>query len=354
MSAFEVGARARLAAIYWAALAAVGAEAAVQRVLQRDGASLAIAGRALAPDARLVVFAAGKAAAGMAAAVEAVAADRIAAGLAVTKDGHGRPLARIEVRESGHPVPDARCEAAAREALALAAAARPDDVLLVLLSGGASSLLACPQPGLALEDVAATTAALLAAGADIRELNTVRKHLVELAGGRLARVAGARRIEVLVVSDVLGDPLDVIASGPCAPDPTRFADALAILRARVSRDRIPPRVIAHLEAGNRGEREESPKPGDPAFGRVRTTLVATIGDALHAAHAAARDHGMRPLLVTNALQGEARVAGRRLAALACSIQTPEVPVCLLAGGETTVTVRGTGRGGRSQELALPL
>ena len=352
MSASEAGARARLTAIFRAALGAVGAEAAVQRVLQRDGASLAIAGRALAPDARLVVFAAGKAAAGMAAAVEAAAADRIVAGLAVTKDGHGRPLARIEVRESGHPIPDARCETAAREALALAAATRPGDVLLVLLSGGASSLLACPQPGLALEDVAATTAALLAAGADIRELNTVRKHLVELAGGRLARAAGARRIEVLIVSDVLGDPLDVIASGPCAPDPTRFADALAILRARVSRDRIPPRVLAHLEAGMRGEREESPKPGDPLFARVRTTLVATIGDALRAAEAAARDDGMRPVLVTDALQGEARVAGRRPAALARSIAVSEVPTCLLAGGETTVTVRGRGRGGRSQELAL--
>jgi glycerate-2-kinase len=193
---------------------------------------------------------------------------------------------------------------------------------------------------------------MLAAGAGIRELNTVRKHLVEVAGGRLARAACAGRIEVLVVSDVLGDPLDVIGSGPCTPDPTTFADALAVLAARVPGDRIPPRVLAHLEAGARGEREESPKPGDPHFARVRTTLVASIGAAMGAAEAAAREHGMRPIAVSAELQGEARVAGRRLAAFTRSIAPANVPTCLLVGGETTVTVRGDGRGGRSQELAL--
>ena len=346
------GARARLTAIFRAALSAVDAEAAVRRVLQRDGAQLAVAGRALAPNARLVVLAAGKAAAAMASAVEVVAADQIVAGLAVTKDGHGRALTRIALRESSHPVPDARCEAAAREVLTLASATRPGDVLLVLLSGGASSLLACPQPGLALDEIAATTAALLASGAEIRELNSVRKHLVELAGGRLARAAHADRIEVLVVSDVLGDPLDVIGSGPCTPDPSSFADALAVLDARALQRRIPPRVLAHLEAGARGEREESPKPGDPHFARVRTTLVASLDAALRAAEAAAREHGMRPIVVSANLHGEARVAGRRLAALARSLAPAKVPTCLLVGGETTVTVRGAGRGGRSQELAL--
>jgi len=346
------GARVRLTAIFRAALAAVDAETAVRRALHRDGAQLAIAGRAVAPNARLVVLAAGKAAAAMAAGVEAVAADRVAAGLAVTKDGHGRALARVAVRESSHPVPDARCEAAARELLAMASSAEPDDVLLVLLSGGASSLLACPQPGISLDEVATTTAALLAAGADIRELNTVRKHLVEVAGGRLARAAAARCIEVLILSDVLGDPLDVIASGPCTPDPSRFADALAVLAARALRERIPPRVLAHLEAGARGEREESPKPGDPGFARVHATIVASLGDALRAAGAAARAQQLHPIAVSAMLHGEARVAGRRLAALARSLAPVTVPTCLLAGGETTVTVRGGGVGGRSQELAL--
>lgn len=347
----SAGARERLTAVFRAALAAVDAEAAVQRALHRDGARLAVAGRAVPDDARLVVLAAGKAAASMVAGVEAVAADRIAAGLAVTKDGHGRTLRRVGLRESSHPVPDMRCEAAAREMLALASEAQPDDVLLVLLSGGASALLACPQPGLALDEIAATTAALLAAGADIRALNTVRKHLVEIAGGRLARAARAQRIEVLVISDVLGDPLDVIASGPCTPDPSTFADALGVLDRHGLRERVPARVRAHLEAGVRGARDESPKPGDPHFARVRVTIVASLRDALAAAAVAARANGLRPIQLSDALHGEARDAGRRLAAIARCV-APATPVCLLAGGETTVTVCGAGRGGRSQELAL--
>jgi glycerate-2-kinase len=223
---------------------------------------------------------------------------------------------------------------------------------LVLLSGGASSLLACPQPGLTLDEVATTTAALLAAGADIRELNTVRKHLVEVAGGRLARATTARRIEVLVLSDVLGDPLDVIASGPCTPDSSTFSDAVAVLEAHALCARVPPRVLAHLEAGVRGEREESPKPGEVGFARVHATIVASLGDALRAAGVEARAQQLHPITVSSMLHGEARVAGRRLAALARSLAPARRPVCLLAGGETTVTVRGGGVGGRSQELAL--
>jgi hydroxypyruvate reductase len=281
----------------------------------------------------------------------------------VTKDGHGLPAGRARgapsrcaLREAGHPVPDARSEAAARALLALAASTEPDELLVVLLSGGASALLACPLPGLALEDLAATTRALLASGAEIGEVNAVRKHLVELAGGRLARAAGAGRVEVLVVSDVIGDRLDVIGSGPCEPDPTTFADALAVLARRGLRHVVPPRVLAHLEAGAQGARPESPKPGDAAFARVRTTLVASLDAALAAARDAARARGLRSWVLTAALRGEAAEAGRRLAALGCSVRTRD-PVCLLAGGETTVTLplEGTGargRGGRNQELAL--
>ncbi|RIL07864.1 MAG: hypothetical protein DCC71_01285 [Proteobacteria bacterium] len=299
------------------------------------------------------MLAAGKAAASMARAVEEVAGERIAAGLAVTKDGHaGAGGGRVAVREAAHPVPDRRCERAAREMLAIARGCAPDDVLVVLLSGGASALLACPQPGLDLDDVAGTTAALLAAGADIVELNTVRKHLVEVAGGRLARASGADRVEVLVVSDVLGDPLDVIASGPCAPDPTTFGDALGVVERHGLHAKLPARALAHLHAGARGAREESPKPGDPAFARVRTTVVARLADALDAAEAELRRSGARVLRVADALRGEARVAGRRLAALARALRADAGPTCLVAGGETTVTVRGAGRGGRSQELAL--
>jgi glycerate-2-kinase len=293
----------------------------------------------------------GKAAAAMAAALEERAGERISAGLAITKDGHGLPLRRIALREAAHPVPDARAERAAREAIALVEGARPEEVLVVLLSGGASSLLACPAEGLALEDLAAATAALLEGGAEIEELNAVRKHLSAVAGGQLARRAACRRIEVLAISDVPGDRLDVIGSGPLVPDPTSYADAIGAIDRRGLRGRIPARVIAHLSAGARGEIPETPKPGEGDFSRVRTTLVASNRTALEAARAAAARDGLRAIALEGSLRGEAREAGRRLAALAAAVDC-EAPVCLVAGGETAVRVRGRGRGGRSQELAL--
>ena len=348
----QAASRADLEACFAAALAAVDPAAALRRVVTRASDGLAIAGRPLPRAARLRVLAAGKAACAMAAALEAVASDALVEGLAVTKDGHGLPLRRFVVREAGHPVPDARGAAAAAEALALAGRAGPEAVLGVLLSGGASALLSRPLPGLSLEDLAATTRALLAAGATIEELNAVRKHLGAVGGGRLARAAaGAARIEVLVVSDVLGDPLDVIGSGPCAADPTRFADALAVLEARGVADRVPEAVRGHLARGVRGELPESLKPGDPILAKVTTTLLASNRDALAGAAAAARARGLRPCIVSRALRGEASRIGRALGGLARALR-PGPPVLLLAGGEPTVTLRGDGRGGRAQELAL--
>jgi glycerate-2-kinase len=287
----------------------------------------------------------------MAAAVEEVAGERVAAGLAVTKDGHELPLRRVALRLAAHPVPDARCEVAAREAMALVERARAEDVLLALLSGGASSLLACPAPGLELADLAEATRRLLAAGAEIEELNAVRKHLSALAGGRLARRARPRRVEVLLISDVPGDRLDVIASGPFAPDPTTYRDALAALSARGLERELPERVRAHLAAGARGEREETPKPGDSALARVRHTVLATNRTAVEAARRAAERRGLRAEVLEGVLRGEAREAARALVARARAARGPS-PACLVAGGETSVTVRGPGRGGRSQELAL--
>jgi glycerate-2-kinase len=285
----------------------------------------------------------------MAAALEELAQGEIASGLVVAREAS--ISTRMPLRIAAHPVPDARSAAAAGEALRLVESARPQDVLLVLLSGGASSLLSAPVSGLDVEDLARTNEALLASGAPIDAVNCVRKHLSLLSGGRLAKRARSRRIEVLVISDVPGDRLDVIGSGPCAADPTRYADALDVLARRKIRERVPAAVVAHLEDGARGENPETAKPGDPALARVRHTILASNHTALVAAAESARRIGLRPLRLTQRLAGDARETGRRIGALARCARVAE-PVCLLAGGETTVTLRGSGRGGRSQELAL--
>ncbi|MEN8183035.1 MAG: DUF4147 domain-containing protein, partial [Myxococcota bacterium] len=282
---------------------------------------------------------------------EAHLGERIAAGLCVTKEGHGGPLQRFALHEAGHPIPDARSVAAARAVERLFGEATAGEVLLVLLSGGASSLLTHPAPGLDLEDLVGTTDLLLRSGADITELNTVRKHVTRLFGGRLAGLAAGRPVRVLAVSDVPDDRPDVLASGPCAADPTSFRDALRVLAARGLLSLVSPRVRAHLEAGERGEVAETPKPGDPIFASVRSAVLAGNADARRAACVAARAGGMRPVALGEVLVGEARRVGTRLAALACAVRAPQ-PLCLVAGGETTVTVRGEGRGGRNQELAL--
>ena len=343
--------RERLESIFHAALAAVEPGAAVARVVHGSASGLEIAGRPVASAARIFALAVGKAAAPMARALEKIAGERIADALAIVKDGHGAPLERFQLREVAHPVPDARCERAAREAIALLARAGPADVFVLLLSGGASSLLSCPAPGLRLADFAAATRALLEAGADIEALNTVRKHLSAVSGGRLARVVSCSRIEVLAISDVPGDRFDVIGSGPMTADRTTFGDAREVLRDFALDSRVPPRVLAHLDAGVGGRAEETPKPGDPIFERVHETLLATNLTAREAALAAAPSFGLRGVDVGEVLRGEARLAGTRLAGLALAVRAGE-PVCLIAGGETTVTVRGKGRGGRSQELAL--
>lgn len=347
----STGARARLEAIFRCAVEAADPQRALRRVIVRgDDGRLRIAGETLSPGSRLVVLAIGKAAGRMARAVEEIAGDEIRAGLAVAKDA--TPLERIALRVTAHPVPDARSAAAAQEALALVEAAAAGDVLLVLLSGGASSLLSAPAGALGWEELAQTHEALLASGAAIDEVNAVRKHLSAVSGGRLALRARPARIEVLVVSDVPGDRLDVIGSGPCSADPTRYADALDVLVRRGIRERVPAAVIAHLEAGSRGEHPETAKPGDVRLRRVRHRVLASNRTALDAACEAAPRVGLRPLLVSGTLAGEARTAGRRLAALALTTRTAQ-PLCLLAGGETTVTLgSGAGRGGRSQELAL--
>jgi glycerate 2-kinase len=343
--------REALEALFHAALGAVDPRVAVERALVWNGDRLEVAGLSLSPSARCVVLAAGKAAGAMAAAFEARAGRRIAHGLMVTKDGHGVPLDHFEIREAGHPLPDARSQDAGVAALALAREARPEDALVVLLSGGASSLLSCPAEDLALAELREATDLLLRAGAEIRELNCVRKHLTRVSGGRLAAASPARQIFVLAISDVLGDDWATLGSGPCAADPTTYADALGVLAYRAILERVPAAIRAHLEAGAAGRCEESVKPGDPVLERVWQRLIACNRDALAALRLAAQRHGLVPVELTDRLRGEASDVGRRLAAAARALR-PGPPRLLLAGGEPTVTVRGPGRGGRAQELAL--
>jgi hydroxypyruvate reductase len=347
----EPGAREALASVYRTALEAVEPGRCIDAALRRDASGCTIAGRPIAAGARVFVLGAGKAAAAMAAAAEATLGDALVEGLVLVPDGFERPLERCVLRSARHPLPDARGEAATREILAWLSRLEPDDVLLVLLSGGGSSLLCAAAEGLSLTDVAAAAGVLLLAGASIDELNAVRKHLSLATGGRLAAAARAERVEVLVISDVTSNRLDVIASGPFAPDPTRYADALAVLGRRDPGRRIPSAVRVHLEAGARGERDETPDRGDPVFDRVRHTLVASNEVAVHAACEAAVARGWRAVPLPRALSGEASAAAEKLVALAHACAARE-PLCLVAGGETVVTVRGKGVGGRSQELAL--
>jgi hydroxypyruvate reductase len=339
-----------------AGLQAAEPEGLVRAHLRARGAAVRVGGRDYTlQGGRLVVIAAGKAASRMARAAEQALGGRVAEALAVDASATV-PLARTRLRLAGHPVPDERGVRAASELEALARSLGPRDVLVVLLSGGASALLPAPVPGVSLEDKATLTRLLLHAGAPIGEINTVRKHLSRLKGGGLARAASRARVACLVLSDVVGDDRSTIASGPTVPDPTTYADALEVLRRRGLLDVAPAPIRRHLEAGVRGERPETPKPDDALFRRVATHIVGSNRLTVEAAARRARRLGLRSVVLTTRLEGEAREAARVLVAVLRECveegRPASPPVCLLAGGETTVTVRGTGEGGRNQELAM--
>jgi glycerate-2-kinase len=306
---------------------------------------------------RLLVLGGGKGAIPMARAVEDGLGDLVTAGLVVTVAGQPPAgLTTIRVREGGHPLPDAAGLAATAEILHLADAADGETLVLCLLSGGGSALLVAPAAGITLADKVRTTDLMMRAGADIRSLNTVRKHLSAIKGGGLgARLRPATTVS-LILSDVIADPLDVIASGPTVPDPTTFADALTVLERYAVADRVPVAVHARLAQGAAGLLAETPKPGDPAFQRVTNRIVGSNRTALAAARTAAEGLGLAVEVDPEPVTGEAREAGERLARRALALResrgTEGAPVCLLSGGETTVTVTGAGRGGRNQEFAL--
>ena len=304
---------------------------------------------------RTVVIGAGKASAAMARAFEAKWSGPLE-GLVVTRHGHAVPCDRIEIVEASHPVPDAAGQLAARRILDLASGLGANDQLVFLVSGGGSALLALPAPGLTLEDKQAVTRALLRSGATIGEINTVRKHLSAIKGGRLAAAAAPARVVTLAISDVPGDDPAVIASGPTVPDPSSFADAQAVLAKYGITE--PASVIAHLAAAA----NETPKPGDPIFANALYTLIASPMQALIAAADAAQEAGITPIVLSDRIEGEARDIGLMHAAIALQLRDGlrigagaiPLPAVLLSGGETTVTVRGQGRGGRNSEFLLSL
>lgn len=352
--------RAAARSILDAAIAAGDARRLTRAALAREGRWLRVAGRAfdLERVRRVIVVGAGKAGGAMALAVEEALAGHAAEGLVAVKDAAGPAPARIRLVEAGHPVPDARGQAAAAAILGLAESAGRDDLVLCLISGGGSALLPAPVAGVTLEAKQAVTRLLIEAGATIGELNTVRKHLSRLKGGQLAQAAYPAPTAALLLSDVIGDPLDVIASGPTVPDPTTFQDALAVLARFDLTARVPTPVRVHLEAGAAGRVPETPGPGDPVLAEVTNLVIGNNELVVRAAVDQAARLGYRPHVLTDRLQGEAREAARSFGAALLDVARAGRPVappaCLLAAGETTVTVHGAGRGGRCQEFCLAL
>jgi hydroxypyruvate reductase len=345
-------------AIFRAGLEGVDAAAAVARWVQRRGPNLQVAGESFALDAfeRIRVVGMGKASAAMAGPLEDILGDRIDDGVIIVKDGHARPLLRIRVREAGHPLPDRRGVVAAEEMIRLVEGGGPRDLVFCLVSGGGSALSPAPVRGITLEEMQEITRLLLGSGATIHELNTLRKHISRLKGGLLARLAHPATVISLILSDVVGDDLDTIASGPTVPDGGTFPDCLSILDRRGIRALAPRGILDVLEAGARGEVPETPKAGDPVFDSVRNLIVGNNRMAVEAAAAKARELGYETRLPAGYEEGEAREVALAHVALARKVQKRSGPgsrpTCIITGGETTVTVRGTGAGGRNQELAL--
>jgi glycerate 2-kinase len=349
-------------AVQAAALAAVEPGQAIRRHLRREGDVLIAAGRRydLTRFERVWVAGGGKAATPMVATLADLLGDRLSGGIAVTKHGHAfspRPLpSSLSLVEAGHPVPDEAGVAGARRVADLVADAGPNDFLLCPISGGGSALLTLPALEIQLSDMQAVTDQLLRCGATINELNAVRKHLSQIKGGGLARMVAPATVVSLIMSDVVGDPLDVIASGPTTPDPTTFADAWAVLERYALVDHAPERVLTRLRAGLAASVAETPKPDDPMFERVQNVIVGSNRLAAQAAVAKAQELGFNALLLSTFVQGEAREVAQVAAALLKEIVSYDRPVarpaCLVWGGETTVTIRGDGQGGRNQELAL--
>jgi hydroxypyruvate reductase len=340
--------------IWEAALNAANPATCIRNFVHLNDRVLFIGGKETQVRGRLIVIGAGKPSAKMAQVVEEILGASITDGLVVTKYGHALPLDRIRLIEAGHPIPDAAGIRAVQQTRELLQGLTKDDIVLCLLSGGGSALWPAPASGITLEQKQEVTLLLLRAGATIRELNAVRKHLSDMKGGQLARWAAPAHVISLIMSDVIGDPIDFIASGPTAPDTTSFSDALAIIQKYGIE--VPDAVLERFQQGARGHISDTPKPGDPVFKNVENHVIANNRVLIDAAVEKARELGFNTVILGTEVEGEAKDVGRFFSAIAREIgrsgNPAPIPACVLAAGETTVTVRGHGIGGRNQEMAL--
>ncbi len=348
--------------IYHDAVREVDPAGLIRSRVMRDGSKLSIFG----PDTKIsedlsrykqvIVLGIGKASARMASAMESILDGELTRGFVITKYEHGLQLRKIKVMEAGHPLPDENSLEGARILSQMADAADENTLIINLISGGGSSLFCLPADSISLEDKRQTTRALLASGADIDEINCIRKHLSKVKGGGLARVASPARLINLILSDVIGDRIDTIASGITAPDPSTFQDALSIVRKYALDDKLTQAVKDHLAQGALGKIAETPKAGNPAFHNNVNIILGNNTLACNAALKTARLRGYNAHILSTTLSGEADGAGAYFAKLAEDIDSGKSalrkPVALIAGGETTVTIRGKGKGGRNQEMAL--
>jgi hydroxypyruvate reductase len=350
--------RQQIVTVLQAALAAVDPAQAVLRQLRREGEELVVGERRydLRRFAHVYVVGAGKAGAPMVQAVEEVLGERITAGAVNVKYGYASPTRWVRLHEAGHPIPDEAGVAGAQEIAALLSEAGENDLVLCLVSGGGSALMTLPVEGITLAEMKALTDALLRRGANINEINTIRKHVERMKGGQLARLAQPATVISLMLSDVVGNPLDVIASGPTVPDTSTFADAYALLQRYELVGQVPAAITERLRRGALGEIADTPKPGDPLFARAHNVIVASNNIAAQAAQRAAEGLGFHTLLLSTYIEGEAREVAKVLAGVAKEIlasgQPLPRPACVVVGGETTVTIKGQGKGGRNQEMAL--
>jgi glycerate 2-kinase len=346
--------------IFQAALTAVDPGEAIRTHVRREGDQLHIADHTydLRQYDALYVTGIGKAGAAMAIALEALLGDRLHGGHVIVKYGHGGPVTRVTLHEAGHPIPDEAGIRATRTLIDFVTARGPRELLICLISGGGSALSPAPVDGITLAEKQEVTRLLLACGATIHEINALRKHISQIKGGQLARLASPATLITLVLSDVVGDSLDVIASGPTVPDTSTFTDCLQILRKYRLLDNVPMAIRRHLEAGISGAAPETPKPGDAVFDRTQTVIIGRNLQALEAASRQATALGYHPLILSSAIEGETREVAKVHAGIAKEILASghpiAAPACILSGGETTVSLRGQGKGGRNQEFALAL